>query len=67
MVTWFPERRCAICGRPFYPPVLEEWRYRKPRYPKSTSSALIYFCSWGCMRKYENGVEIRPGYKVVER
>lgn len=66
MVEWFQERRCAICNKPFYPPVLEEWRFRKLRNP-GHGNALVYFCSWGCMRKWEAGAEIRPNYQAVTR
>ena len=64
-MDWLDERTCAICGKPFYPPVLGEWAYKKYRSPGG--SAIFYFCSWGCLRKYENGAEIRPNYQVIER
>ena len=64
-MDWLDERKCAICGKPFDPPVLGEWAYKKYRSPGG--SAIFHFCSWGCLRKYENGAEIRPNYQVIER
>ena len=66
MIDWIDERKCAICGKPFYPPVLGEWAYKKFRHP-GHGTAMYYFCSWSCLRKFEKGAEIRPNYQVIER
>ena len=41
------ERLCPICGRTYI--LYEDWAYKKH---KGTSEML--FCSWKCLRKYEN-------------
>lgn len=41
------EMRCPICGKTFLR-AGTDWVYKRP-----TNKGSIYFCSWGCTRKYE--------------
>ena len=43
------EHKCAECGKSFC--AREEWAYVRAK--ESTSSHKKWFCSWGCLRKYE--------------
>ena len=45
------ERNCPICGKEFFING-EEWAYKRRDTPRGKQ---IWFCSWGCMRKYEKG------------
>ena len=72
--TWV-EKTCPICGKVFIPHT-DDWVYKKRTHEKVT----VYFCSWGCLNKYEDqhpkkiAVEqrediiklIRKGYKTAE-
>lgn len=49
MSEFFGENECPICGRKFYYYSADEWAYKK--YDKNNH--MRYFCSWGCMRKWE--------------
>lgn len=40
---------CHKCRKVFYAMDLGEWAYKKNGY---------YFCSWGCLRRYEQQIEI---------
>ena len=42
-------RHCPVCGKEYNIPDAEVWVYRKHR----KNAGDIYFCSWGCMRLYE--------------
>lgn len=64
-IEWFESRVCAICGKVFYPPDPGEWVY-KLEYERKHKHKVIYFCSWGCLRKHERGHEIRPDYHPIE-
>lgn len=46
---------CYECGKIFYPPVREEWVFKRyvPRASRDSRDRTIYFCSWSCLRKYE--------------
>lgn len=44
-------RMCPVCGEEFY--AGDEWVYR--HWDTNRKKNRIYFCSWGCMRRYENG------------
>lgn len=43
-------RHCPICGKEYDIPDVEVWVYKKSR----KSAGDLYFCSWKCMRRYEN-------------
>ena len=42
------ERKCPVCGKVFIL-VDDEWAYKRVHGHKQ-----MYFCSWGCMGKYDN-------------
>ena len=42
------ERKCPVCGKVFIL-VDDEWAYKRIQGHKA-----MYFCSWGCMGKYDN-------------
>ena len=42
------ERKCPVCGKVFIL-VDDEWAYKRVQGHKQ-----MYFCSWGCMGKYDN-------------
>ena len=44
----FGEKRCPICKKVFIPPT-DDWVYKRKR----TTERITYFCSWGCMNKYD--------------
>lgn len=47
---WLREHTCPICGKIFYPTTM--WAYTA--YPSADEShQKLFFCSWGCLRKYE--------------
>ena len=45
--TWV-EKTCPICGKVFIPHT-DDWVYKRRTHEKVT----VYFCSWGCLNKYE--------------
>lgn len=49
------ECTCPECGKIFYPPVKEQWVYRRYIFKSNRTGAQDehLFCSWGCMRKYD--------------
>ena len=65
MNEWLEEKQCAICGKLFYPPDKTCWAYKREKEIRQRHLTL-YFCSWGCLRKYERGIEIRPDYSAKE-
>ena len=48
------DKKCPICREVFTVPYPELWRYRKGSYE---SVKTTWFCSWGCLRKYEQQKE----------
>lgn len=46
---------CAECGKVFVPPVKTQWAYKRgsKSHRRDGGAYVIYFCSWGCMRKYD--------------
>jgi len=46
--TWV-EKKCPICEKVFIPHT-EDWAYKRRTHEKVT----VYFCSWGCLLKYED-------------
>lgn len=66
-VEWLEQRVCAVCGKVFWPPDPGSWVYKREKWnTKKFKYRTIYFCSWGCLRKYERGYEIRPDYSPIE-
>jgi len=45
-------RICPVCMKEFCTPDPEIWAFKRMDHK---GRAQVYFCSWGCMRKYENG------------
>lgn len=43
---------CPVCGKEKYIANAEDWTYKRKKYFANTS-ALHYFCSWTCLRKYD--------------
>lgn len=41
-------KKCKICGKDFYVQSTEEWVYRR---------GALWFCTYGCMRKYDKAHE----------
>ena len=52
------ERKCPVCGKVFIL-VDEGWAYRRIQGHKA-----MYFCSWGCLCKYER---TRPKKVAIEQ
>ena len=49
-------RICPVCMREFCTPDPETWAYKT--WSMENKRVRTYFCSWGCLRKYENGATI---------
>lgn len=53
------EGTCVLCGKGFFTLDRTKWVYKKVRkvpkelLGKNKSMKTLYFCSWGCMRKFE--------------
>lgn len=45
--------RCHICGKVFYTYDADDWVYQRTVYTKSRRNQRLWFCSWGCMRKWD--------------
>ena len=43
-------RICPVCMKEFFIPDIEQWAYK--HWETNKKKKRIYFCSWGCMRKY---------------
>lgn len=53
---WTVPMQCDRCGRDIFVPEKKSWAYKKTPGSEQmgmTNSKTLYFCSWGCMRKYE--------------
>lgn len=48
------EVKCPICGKTFLRKDMD-WAYQR----SDRSGTKTYFCSWGCMRKYEKTHPLR--------
>lgn len=46
---------CFQCKKVFIPPVKTLWAYKRgsKSHRRDGGAYVIYFCSWGCMRKYD--------------
>ena len=47
--------KCGVCNKDIFIPVVKMWTYK--RYDEHTDGRLKYFCSWGCLRKFEKEYE----------
>lgn len=43
------ECKCGTCGKKFYVMSVTNWAYKIKR----KSPKVLYFCTWGCLRRYE--------------
>ena len=43
---------CPLCGKMFYITSLGDWTYK--RRIKQKATALLYICSYPCLRKYDS-------------
>lgn len=59
-----PRKTCPVCGREFSVDLPAEWAYQKTIARRSRSSVVLYFCSWGCMRKWEKEKEEKHERKM---
>ena len=48
-----PIKTCETCGKQFICHDPRHWTYRKYATYEKGRSNIRYFCSWGCMRKWE--------------
>ena len=47
------KKECEICGKPIYPPDVQTWAFKRPKRGDTNHNAYMFFCSWGCTRKWE--------------
>ena len=52
-------RICPVCMKEFFIPDIEQWAYK--HWETNKKKKRIYFCSWGCMRKYEKDNSMLTG------
>lgn len=45
--------RCSVCGKFIYIPNCELWAYKRMLHIPHHSAVRQWFCSWGCMRKWD--------------
>ena len=48
--------KCPVCGKLFWCDYPNQWRYKREK---------TFLCSWGCLRKYDNGKEAKPKMEAV--
>ena len=53
---------CHTCGKVCVPPLKTMWAYRREplKAERKPGEYTVYFCSWGCLRKYDRAREKRP-------
>jgi hypothetical protein len=59
---------CGYCGKEFFVPIVNEWVYRRKDFialPKT--GELKFFCSWGCMRKFDKEYEEKLNEKRAKK
>ena len=53
-IRYFPiTKKCGCCGKEFICHDPKTWAFKKYRINNRGASKLIYFCTWGCLRKWE--------------
>ena len=57
--------KCEICGKDFFVPVVGYWVYKREDY--MGDGLTKYFCSWGCMRKFDKAYEEAKERKHAKR
>ena len=45
-------KKCPVCGKEYLVPDVASWAYVMWAM-KKTGGVKVYFCSWGCLRKWE--------------
>lgn len=55
---------CSICGKGIFIPVVNMWAYKRSDY--FNNGNIRYFCSWGCMRKYDKDHEAAKLHKKLK-
>ena len=49
---------CPVCGKVFFVLELQKWVFQRTvRWNKRTTEKTVYFCTWGCLRKYEADIK----------
>ena len=46
-------KKCACCGKEFLVPEVATWAYKKQKTKSTGVQIMLYFCTWGHMRKWE--------------
>lgn len=50
---WTTPHKCPICKKDFWVTSRREWAYKRDK-----KDALVFLCSWKCLRKYDEKAEI---------
>ena len=48
-------KKCAICGKDIYVPCADNWTYKRERYRRGCSDQRLWFCSYTCVTKWDEG------------
>ena len=56
-------KRCPVCGKEFLVPDVHIWAYQQQKAKGKKATAHYFFCTWGCMRKWE--AENKPKRKLA--
>lgn len=46
-------KKCPVCGKEFLVPDVAVWAYKLHETNSAGTVLLKYFCTWGCLRKWE--------------
>lgn len=60
IVNWMESRTCAFCGKGFEVLYPHLWRYKRGCRP-----GMKYFCSWSCLRAYDERKNEKMGAKAI--
>lgn len=55
-------RKCPVCGKAFYCDNIDLWQYKR----KIANGRNVVFCTWSCLRKWENSRRPLRSLKEVE-
>lgn len=50
---WENPLKCYSCGKDIYVANREMWAYKRYQAKRKYDKYTVFFCSWGCMRKYD--------------
>ena len=57
---WLGTRKCVVCGKDFHVMYPDMWTYKRwCRY------RLIFLCSWGCMRAFDEEAKVKRKERAV--